>query len=69
MTNAQQRFSDMGFTVSFGKHAFEIDRFKSSSIQSRINDLHDAFIDRSVHGVITAIGEMNSNQLLNHINY
>ena len=63
------RFADMGFTVSFGKNAFEIDEFDSSSVDSRIKDLHDAFIDDKVDGIITAIGGYNVNQLLPYINF
>jgi muramoyltetrapeptide carboxypeptidase LdcA involved in peptidoglycan recycling len=67
--NALACFKHMGFTISFGKHAFEKDQFNSSSIQSRIADLHDAFIDPKVDGVLTAIGGYNSNQLLDYIDW
>jgi len=66
---AQKRLNDYGFTVSFGKHVFESDRFRSSSIQSRVEDLHDAFLDTNVDCVLTAIGGYNSNQILDYIDY
>ena len=69
MEYAQRRFQDMGFSVSFGKHVFEFDTFSSSSIQSRIEDLHDAFADPQVDGVVTAIGGFNANQLLPFIDF
>lgn len=66
---ALERFKQMGFTVSFGKHAFEMNRFRSSSIASRIHDLHDAFTDSSVDGIMAATGGMNANQLLSYIDW
>jgi len=40
---AIERFKQMGFVISFGNHVSEIDQFSSSSIKSRIADLHSAF--------------------------
>jgi len=58
-----------GFKLSFGKHVDEIDEFNSSSIESRIEDLHDAFADKKVDAILTVIGGYNSNQLLQYIDY
>lgn len=58
-----------GFKLSFGKYVDEIDEFNSSSIKSRIEDLHDAFADKEVNAVLTVIGGYNSNQLLQYIDY
>lgn len=66
---ANDRFSEMGFKLSFGKHLEESDEFLSSTIESRIEDLHDAFKDQSVKAVLTVIGGYNSNQLLRYINW
>ena len=66
---ARQRFADLGLKVTFGKHIYEIDDFNSSSIESRIFDLHEAFADRSINMVISAIGGFNSNQLLKYVDY
>jgi muramoyltetrapeptide carboxypeptidase len=60
---------NFGFTLSFGKHVDEFDEFLSSSVASRVADLHDAFSDPSVDGIFTVIGGYNSNQLLDHIDY
>lgn len=46
----------LGFTVSFGQHVLERDLFNSSSIESRIADLHDAFRDPQVKAILTVIG-------------
>lgn len=66
---ANQIFTDLGLSVSFGQHVEEIDAFVSSSVESRISDLHAAFSDPSVDGILTSIGGYNSNQLLNQIDF
>lgn len=66
---ANKRFEDMGLKLTFGKHIEESDEFVSSTIESRITDLHDAFTDNSVKAVITVIGGFNSNQLLRYIDW
>jgi len=66
---AASRFQEMGFKVSFGKNISEIDVFHSSSINSRIQDLHDAFQDSTVDAILTVIGGYNCNQLLEYIDW
>lgn len=66
---ANQRFEELGLKLSFGKHVSESDGFVSSSIESRISDLHEAFADKNVKAMITVIGGFNSNQLLDYINW
>ncbi len=66
---ANQRFRDLNLTVSFGKHVTECDNFNSSSISSRLEDLHDAYQDPNVKAIFTVIGGFNVNQLLDEIDY
>lgn len=66
---ANRRLEDLGFKVTFGKHVEECDEFTSSSIESRLEDLHDAFRDENVKAILTVIGGFNSNQLLSQIDY
>lgn len=66
---AQSRLEELGFKVTFSKHCKEKDCFFSSSIESRIEDLHDAFADKNVKAILTVIGGFNSNQLLDYIDY
>ena len=66
---AQKRLQDLGFKVTFSKHIEERDDFDSSSIPSRVEDLHDAFTDKNVKAILTATGGFNSNQLLKYLNY
>ena len=58
-----------GFHVTFSKHSREKDDWNSSSIQSRVEDIHEAFLDSNVKAILTAIGGFNVNQILEHIDY
>lgn len=66
---ADRRMAELGLTMSLGAHVGECDEFNSSSVTSRLADLHDAFADRAVRGVMTVIGGFNSNQLLERIDW
>ncbi|EHS56380.1 S66 family peptidase [Paenibacillus sp. Aloe-11] len=66
---ARQRLEQLGFTVSFSQHVLENDDFTSSSIASRVADLHEAFVDPKVKGILTSSGGYNANQLLAHLDY
>lgn len=66
---ANKRLKEMGLNISFSKNCEVQDEFVSSSIEGRINDLHEAFLDENVKGILTVIGGYNSNQLLNYIDY
>lgn len=66
---ANKRFKEMGLKLTFRKHLEESDDFASSSIQSRIDDLHEAFSDKNVKAIITVIGGFNSNQLLDYVDW
>ena len=60
---------NQGFHVTFSKHSREKDDWNSSSIQSRVEDIHEAFLDNNVKAILTAIGGFNVNQILEHIDY
>jgi len=66
---AETRLRGLGFQVTYGKNAENHDEFFSTSIEERIEDLHDAFRSPSVKGILTALGGYNANQLLKHIDY
>ena len=68
-TVAQERFDELGLKLTFGRHVEEIDDFVSSSVQSRLEDFHEAFTDTNVKGILTVIGGFNSNQLLPYIDW
>jgi len=58
-----------GFKLSFSKNSRETNQFHSSSIVSRVEDLHEAFLDPNVKMVITCLGGFNANQLLRYLDY
>jgi muramoyltetrapeptide carboxypeptidase LdcA involved in peptidoglycan recycling len=63
------RFESLGLRVTFGRRVREIDEFRSSSVASRVADLHEAFEDDAVRGVFSVVGGWNANQLLAAIDW
>ncbi|MEU1390779.1 MULTISPECIES: S66 peptidase family protein [unclassified Nonomuraea] len=63
------RFAELGLTLTYGRHVDERDAFNSSSVASRVADLHDAFADPSVAAILTVIGGYNCNELLPHLDW
>lgn len=68
-TFIEQRFAELGLRLSYGAHVDERNLFDSSSVASRVDDLHDAFADPGVKAISTVIGGFNSNELLPHLNF
>jgi muramoyltetrapeptide carboxypeptidase len=66
---AKKSLEELGLVVTFGNNIFENDLQNSASIDHRLNDLHEAFQDRNVKGIITVIGGYNSIDLLPYVNY
>lgn len=65
----EERLTDLGLTVTYGRHVDERDAFDSSSTASRVQDLHEAFADPGVAAILTVIGGYNSNELLPHLDW
>ena len=66
---ANNRLKDLGLKVTYSKNVEEIDEFRSSSIKSRVADLHKAFSDKKIKAVFAVIGGYNCNQLLKYIDW
>ncbi len=66
---AVERLESLGLNVTFGEHIEERDAQDSTTIEHRVADLHAAFADPKVRGIITVIGGFNANQLLDSIDY
>ncbi len=66
---AIKTLEQIGISIQYASFVDESDEFGSSSIEMRVKNLHDAFLDSSVNGIITSIGGFNSNQLLDYIDY
>lgn len=65
----KQLNSFLGINISYGENAKDEDLFKSSSIKSRIDDLHNAFLDKDQQIIFSSIGGYNTNQLLDYIDW
>lgn len=59
----------LGVKVTFGKNVEVCDLMLSSSVAERVQDLHEAFEDPNVKGILTVIGGYNCNQLLDALDY
>lgn len=66
---ANKCFEEMGLKVSFSKNCEKSDEFISSSVEERIEDLHEAFLNKKIKGIFTVIGGYNANQILKYIDY
>jgi muramoyltetrapeptide carboxypeptidase len=65
----EARFAELGLRLTYGEHVDELDDLGSSSVGSRLADLHAAFADPGVAGVLTVIGGSNSNELLPYVDW
>ncbi|HVD44710.1 MAG TPA: LD-carboxypeptidase, partial [Rubrobacter sp.] len=66
---ARERLEGLGLRCSFSTNAEVMDRFDSSTVRARVSDLHDAFADPGVKGILTTLGGYNSNGLLGYLDY
>lgn len=66
---AARRFEELGLKVTFGKNVEENDGFGSSSVSSRIADLHEAFSSPDVKAIFAVRGGWSANQLLPFIDW
>lgn len=66
---SRERLGALGLRCSFSTNAEVLDRFDSSPVEARVADLHEAFADPGVGGIITTLGGFNSNQLLGYLDY
>lgn len=66
---AEEGLAKLGLTVSYGKHVHELNDFKTTTIENRLEDLHEAFADSKVQAIIPARGGSSITQLLKYIDY
>ena len=66
---AERRWRDLGLGISYSPNSEMLDRFDSSPVEARVSDLHGAFLDPRVKGILTTLGGYNSNQLLGYLDY
>ena len=68
-TISVERLGGIGLECSFSENAEVRDEFESSPVAARVSDLHAAFSDPNVKGLLTTLGGYSSNQLLGHLDY
>ena len=66
---AYQRLTSLDLHVSFGQNVNEVNESRTSAVQSRIHDLHEAFADKSVHAVLAGEGGYCTNQILSYVDF
>jgi len=66
---AKENLEKQGFKITFSKNCKESDIFMSSSVKSRVADIHEAFRDKNVKAILTVIGGFSSNELLPYLDY
>lgn len=67
--SARHLTEELGLRVSFGDHVDEIGPLDTASVEARVADLHEAFADDSVDGILTVIGGYLCNQLLPRLDF
>ncbi|RPF47362.1 muramoyltetrapeptide carboxypeptidase [Hydrogenoanaerobacterium saccharovorans] len=67
--NANKFLKEKGYNITFSDNSREIEYDESASIKSRVEDLHNAFLDNNVKAILTSIGGFNVNQILEYIDY
>jgi muramoyltetrapeptide carboxypeptidase LdcA involved in peptidoglycan recycling len=66
---ARERFSELGLILTFGKNVYEINDVNSSSINSRIEDIHEAFVDPEVKIILAVSGGDTTLELLESLDF
>ena len=66
---ARERWEGLGLRCSYSTNSWVMDRFESSPVEARVSDLHEAFADPGVKGMLTTLGGYNSNGLLDYLDY
>lgn len=60
---------EIWLNVSYGANVYEVLYNDTWSILHRVNDLHSAFLDDNIDGILTTIWWLNANTILNYIDY
>jgi len=68
-SKANENINKLGYKVSFGKNAKNINFLDSASVQDRVEDLHEAFESNNVDAILCGLGGFNSNQILPHLDF
>lgn len=66
---AKKYFERLGYKVIFGENLFKRNKYMSGSDEERLADLHWAFADKSIDGIICARGGYGCLRLIDKIDY
>ena len=66
---AKSYFETKGFKIKLGSHIFETDRYLAGEDKARVEDLHSAFLDEEVNGIICARGGYGAIRLIKMIDF
>lgn len=69
IARAQAALESLSLKVSFSQYAFSRSQRGCPTDAEKVDDLHAAFLDPNVKGILAAIGGFNSNQLLERIDW
>lgn len=53
---ALEKFKNLGLNVVYGKNSENKELLEAGSIQDRISDLHEAFLDKKCKAIFVALG-------------
>lgn len=67
--NAERYLLEKGFKLTYSKNSRKVNAYDSFDVQSRVEDLQEAFADKNVKAIFTCIGGFNVNQILEYIDY
>ncbi len=67
--NGVKTLEEMGFRVKIEKHTLQRDEWVSGTVLERVEDIHSAFSNPEVKGIICSVGGDHCNQLLNQLDY
>lgn len=66
---AQAYLERHNLRVKLGKNVFKSCRYMAGTDEERVDDLHEAFLDKSVNAIICARGGYGSIRLIKHIDF
>ena len=67
--NAITYFEKQGYKISRGKNLYKQQNYLAGSDEERLEDLHNAFRDRTIDAIFCARGGYGSLRLISTINY
>ena len=66
---AKYYFENLGYKIIFGEHLFETKRYLAGDDKNRVEDIHNAFLNKGVKAILCARGGYGCLRLLKHLNF